>query len=44
MHAIPEAVATMMMFLESVAQQIEQGIEMEVGDTAIDMYMDDDDW
>lgn len=44
MHAIPEAVATMMMFLESVAQQIEQGIAMEVGDTAIDMYMDDDDW
>lgn len=42
LHAIPEAVASMLMFLESVAKQIEQGIDMEVGDSNIDMYFDDD--
>ena len=41
LHGIPDAMASMLVFLESIAKQIQDGIEMDIDDE-LHGYLDDD--
>jgi hypothetical protein len=43
-NGVPESMGKMLMFLEKFAEQLEEGLEMEIDTNVTDFIEDDDDW